>query len=86
MNLYTTVCPSGCDVSIDNTSTPTPQVDGRKRYLTVGEWPSNVGVQGVKGDILLAGSGDASNRWLWSGFSTKARKRREWQPAERLIA
>jgi hypothetical protein len=51
-----------------------------------GEWLSNVGVQGVTGDKLLAESGDASNRWLRSGFSTKARKRRELEPAERLIA
>ena len=44
------------------------------------------GVQGVKGNKLLAESGDASSGWLWSGFSTKARKRRELEPAERLIA
>jgi hypothetical protein len=38
----------------------------------------------VKGDKLLAESGDTSSGWLWSGFSTKARKRRELEPAKRL--
>jgi hypothetical protein len=38
----------------------------------------------MKGDKLLAGSGDASNGWLWSGFSMKVRKRRELEPAKRL--
>jgi hypothetical protein len=65
-------------------STPNPQVEGRERYPTAGDWPSNVGVQGVKGDKLLAESGDASSKWLRSGFSTKARKRRELEPAKRL--
>jgi len=61
-----------------------PQVEGRERYPTAGEWLSNIGVQGVKGDKLLAESGDTSSGWLWSGFSTKARKRRELEPAKRL--
>ena len=61
-----------------------PKWMGRECYPTAGDWLSNVGVQGVKGDKLLAGSGDASNGWLWSGFSTKARKRRELEPAKRL--
>jgi hypothetical protein len=39
----------------------------------------------MTGDKLLAESGDASNGWLWSGFSTKARKRRELEPAKWLI-
>jgi len=38
----------------------------------------------MTGDKLLAESGDASNRWPRSGFSTKARKRRELEPAKRL--
>ena len=52
------------------------------RYPTAGDWLSNVGVQGMTGDKLLAESGDASNGWLRSGFSTKARKRRELGPAK----
>ena len=63
---------------------PTPQVKGRECCPTAGEWLSNVGVQGLTGDKLLAESGDASNGWLRSGFSTKARKRRELEPAKRL--
>jgi len=47
-----------------------PQVEGRECYPTAGDWLSNAGVQGVKGDKLLAESGDASNGWLWSGCST----------------
>jgi hypothetical protein len=39
-------------------------------------------VQGWEGDKLLAESGDTPSRWLWSGFSTKARKRRELEPAK----
>jgi len=62
-----------------------PQVKGRECYPTAGERLSSVGVQGVTGDKLLAESGDASNGWLWSGCSTKARKRRELEPAKRLI-
>jgi hypothetical protein len=42
------------------------------------------GVQGVKGDELLAEGGDASSKWLRSGFSTKARKCRELESAKRL--
>ena len=38
----------------------------------------------MTGDKLLAESGDASNGWLRSGFSTKARKRRQLQPAKWL--
>ena len=79
----TTVCPSRCGEC--NSPTPTPQVEGRECYPTAGDWLSNVGVQGVKGDKLLAESGDASSKWLWSGCSTKARKRRELEPAQRLI-
>ena len=41
-------------------------------------------MQGQKGDKLLAESGDAPSRWLWAGFSTKVRKRRQLQPAKRL--
>ena len=62
-----------------------PKWMGRECYPTAGDWLSNVGVQGVKGDKLLAESGDTSNRWLRSGFSTKACKRRELEPAKRLI-
>jgi len=62
-----------------------PQVEGRERYPTAGEWLSNIGVQGVKGDKLLAESGDTSSGWLWSEFSTKARERRELEPAKWLI-
>ena len=47
-----------------------------RRGLRTG-WFSNVGVQGQKGDKRLAESGDAPSRWLWTGFSTKMRKRRE---------
>jgi hypothetical protein len=53
-----------------------------RRSPTAGDWLSNVGVQGVKGDKLLAEGGDASNGWLRSGFSAKARKRRELEPAK----
>jgi hypothetical protein len=38
-----------------------PKWMGRECYPTAGEWLSNVGVQGVKGDKLLAESGDTSN-------------------------
>ena len=62
-----------------------PKWMGRECYPTAGDWLSNVGVQGVKGDKLLAESSDTSNGWLRSGFSTKARKRRELEPAKRLI-
>ena len=67
---------------------------GRERALPYGgrmaikpfdELRTGVGVQGVKGDKLLAESGDTSSRWLRLGCSTKARKRRELEPAQRLI-
>jgi len=39
----------------------------------------------VKGDKLLVKSGEASSRWLWSGCSTKARRRRELEPAKTAV-
>jgi hypothetical protein len=38
-----------------------PKWMGRKCYPTAEDWLSNVGVQGVKEDKLLAESGDTSN-------------------------
>ena len=77
------MCSSRCGEQ--DSPTPTPQVKGRECYPTAGDWLSNVGVQGMKGDKLLAERGDASNGWLWTGFSTKVRKRRELEPAKRLM-
>jgi hypothetical protein len=79
------MCPSGWNEQ-SCSSTSTPQVEGRERYSTAGEWLSNAEAQGMTGDKLLAESGDTLSGWLWSGFSTKALKRRELEPAKRLTS